>query len=407
MASAPDPPREQRRAGAGLVERWFRFTRAYWLGIDIAIAAIVTLAALGSQSGLFAGPHEVLLALLMTVPLAWRRLRPAWSGFLIAAAAYLHLLVFQDTTSAGLGVLFAVYGLAAYAGPWASRIAWPLAALGVGMAAYLSAISFDRDPRSASINVLSIVALTTVVYLFGLIRRFRINEVAGLTERARLLELEREQETKLAAITERTRIAREMHDIVAHSLTVVIAQADGGRYAARASPAAATEALAQISATGRQALTDMRALLSVLRDGSPRETGSTPAAGEIPALIDDMRRSGLDIELAVEGEARDLPAGPSLTAYRIVQESLTNVLKHAGPRARVTVAIEWTDTALRLSITDDGKGIAGILPRPDTAGQGVRGMQERASLYGGDVTARPLDGGGYVVNARLPLAPAS
>ncbi|MBD8506588.1 sensor histidine kinase [Hoyosella sp. G463] len=404
MAPAPASPRDQRRAGAGLVERWFRFTRARWLGIDIAIAAVVTLAALASQSGLFTGPHEVVLALLMTVPLAWRRLRPAWSGFTIAAAAYLHLLIFQDSTSAGLGVLFAVYGLAAYAGPWASRIAWPLAALGVGVSAYLSAAEFDREPRSAAINIVSVVALTTVVYLFGLIRRFRINEVSGLTERARLLELEREQETKLAAITERTRIAREMHDIVAHSLTVVIAQADGGRYAARASPEAATEALEQISATGRQALTDMRALLSVLRDGSPRETGSTPSAEDIPALIEDMRRSGLDVELVIDGEAREVPAGPSLTAYRIVQESLTNVLKHAGPRARVTVAIEWTDTALRLRITDDGQGLAGILPRPETAGQGVRGMQERASLYGGDVTAGPLDGSGYEVTARLPLA---
>ncbi|WP_278315393.1 sensor histidine kinase [Lolliginicoccus levis] len=403
MAPAPVSPRDPRRAGAGLVERWFRFTRAHWLGIDIAIAAVVTLVALASQRGLFTGPHEVLLAVLMTVPLAWRRLRPAWSGFTIAAAAYLHLLVFQDTTSAGLGVLFAVYGLAAYAGPWASRIAWPLAALGVGVSTYLSAAEFDRDLRSAAINILSIVALTTVIYLFGLIRRFRINEVSGLTERARLLELEREQETKLAAITERTRIAREMHDIVAHSLTVVIAQADGGRYAARASPEAAARALEQISATGRQALTDMRALLSVLRDGAPRDTGSTPVIGDIPALINDMRRSGLDIELTVDGEARDLPAGTSLTAYRIVQESLTNVLKHAGPRARVGVDLEWTEKALRLRISDDGNGIAGILPRPETAGQGVRGMQERARLYGGEVTAGPTAAGGYEVAARLPL----
>src|SRR5918995_644035 len=175
-----------------------------------------------------------------------------------------------------------------------------------------------------------------------------MQQMAALEERAQLLELERDQEMRLAATAERARIARELHDVVAHSLSVVIAQADGGRYAGRTDPAAATGALEQIAATGRQALTDMRSLLGV--------------------------------HLLVEGQPQPMPVGPQLAAYRIVQESLTNVLKHAGPASRAWVRLQWRPDALELSVLDDGRGASAAMVDSDGNGQGVRGMHERAVL---------------------------
>ncbi|GGC66157.1 sensor histidine kinase [Hoyosella rhizosphaerae] len=404
MNWAPSASTWRRRSGASFVERWFAFTRRHWLGIDIGLAAFVTLFGL---FGVLAGashPIDLVVALGLTIPLAWRRMRPALSGYTVAAFAFLSLAVSDTNPPAAVGVLFALYGLAAYSSPLASRLAYPLAIVGMSLAALAPSMSYERSFGATVINVAFASAVATAVYLSGLVRRYRINEVAGLTERARLLEIEREQETRLAAITERTRIAREMHDIVAHSLTVVIAQADGGRYAAKSDVGAAIDALTQISATGRQALTDMRALLSVLRDDSPRETSSTPQVGDIAALVKEVRRSGLDIAVNTEGEPRELPSGVSLTAYRIVQESLTNVLKHAGPIATVSIDMHWTNDALKLEVVDDGKGIAGILPKAEGVGQGIRGMQERARLYGGVVDAQPTASGGYKVSATLPYS---
>jgi signal transduction histidine kinase len=241
-------------------------------------------------------------------------------------------------------------------------------------------------------------------WALGNLRRARVQRLAALEERARLLELERDQEMRLAAQTERARIARELHDVVAHSLSVVIAQADGGRYAGKDDPAAATGALEAIAATGRQALTDMRALLGVLREGGGQEYAPQPDVGAVPALVEDVRVSGLDVDLIVEGAPRPMPAGPQLAAYRIVQESLTNVLKHAGPAARAWVRLHWRDDALELSVLDDGRG-AGA-PDGDGNGQGLTGMHERARLHGGRLEAGPRAGGGFGVHAALPYRAA-
>ena len=219
---------------------------------------------------------------------------------------------------------------------------------------------------------------------------------------AQLLELERDQEMRLAAATERARIARELHDVVAHSLSVVIAQADGGRYAGRTDPEAATGALEAIAATGRQALTDMRSLLGVLREGGGEEYAPQPDVAAIPALVEDVRGSGLDVDLIVEGEPQPLAAGPQLAAYRIVQESLTNVLKHAGPASRAWVRLQWRPDALELSVLDDGRGASAAMVDSDGDGQGLRGMRERAQLHRGRLEAGPRHGGGFGVHAALP-----
>jgi signal transduction histidine kinase len=179
----------------------------------------------------------------------------------------------------------------------------------------------------------------------------------------------------LAASDERARIAREMHDVVAHTLTVVVAQADGARFAAKRDPAVATRALETIGEVGRAALTEMRGLLGVLRDTDPQaDLGPQPS----------------------------LPIGAGLAVYRVVQEALTNVLKHAGPKVTAYVQLRWLPDAVEVTVSDDGRGAAAGRGK---GGTGIEGMRERATIFGGTLSAGPKRGGGYVVRARLPLTP--
>ena len=205
----------------------------------------------------------------------------------------------------------------------------------------------------------------------------------------------------LAASDERARIAREMHDVVAHSLSIVVAQADGGRFAAAKDPAAATRALETVAEVGRSALAEMRSLLGVLRDtDTDADLSPQPSLDDIPALISSVRDGGLEVSFVTTGTPHPLPIGAGLAAYRIVQEALTNVLKHAGPKVTAYVQFRWLADALEISVSDDGRGAAA---RPAAGGTGLAGMRERATLFGGTLSAGPKRGGGYVVRARLPL----
>lgn len=388
-----------------LSERWYRWSAAHVAGIDrtLAGALAVMCGVLAVTSG--EGWVGLIVSLGMTVPLAWRRTRVAAAGFTVAGFSVLHLIVVPHTMLPSvIAVPIAVYALAAYGPRWASGWGLALALLGA-IGAGLQYLGGESATWQAIAFLMAfLIVFVIAVWAFGDLRRVRNQELEGLTERARLLELERAQEAEIAAINERTRIAREMHDIVAHSLTVVIAQADGGRYGAKADPDAAIAALETIAETGRQALTDMRALLSVLREDRPRETRATPQVSDIADLVDDLRGGGLEVDLRIEGKPRELSTGAGLTAYRIVQESLTNVLKHAGPAARVVVTERWTDTGLELGVVDDGRGAAGALVPSTGGGQGVLGMRERAELYGGRFEAGPVVGGGYQVRAGLPYS---
>lgn len=205
----------------------------------------------------------------------------------------------------------------------------------------------------------------------------------------------------LAASDERARIAREMHDVVAHTLSVVVAQADGGRFAARTDPAAAARTLDTIAGVGRSALTEMRALLGVLRtsDGEA-ELGPQPSVGDIPGLVASARKGGIDVSYVTTGTPRALPIGAGLALYRIAQEGLTNVLKHAGPVATAFLQLKWDDDDVTLTVSDDGRGAAA---QGVGTGSGIQGMTERATVFGGTLTAGPKAGGGFVVRARLPL----
>ncbi|MGY1699353.1 sensor histidine kinase [Geodermatophilus sp. SYSU D00766] len=392
------------------LERLSATLRSRPFSVDVAITATLALlvvVSFGGGGGVGSGEGPALLvSLLLVTPLAWRRRSPVAAAAAVTAAGLLELALVEVFLPANVAALVMVHALAAYAPRWAGRAGLVLGLAGAVLAAaryYAADLGETFLVPAASIAVAVVAA-----WALGDLRRARLAELSGLAERARLLEVERDQEMRLAATAERARIAREMHDVVAHSLSVVIAQADGGRYAGRADPAAATGALEAIAATGRQALTDMRALLGVLRDGAAEQYAPQPDVAAVPELVDDVRASGLDVDLLVEGEPRPMAAGPQLAAYRIVQESLTNVLKHAGPGVRAWVRLHWRPDSLELSVLDDGRGAAAAVAGAAAAGdgQGLRGMQERAQLHRGRVEAGPRAGGGWRVHAVLPIGGA-
>jgi signal transduction histidine kinase len=246
---------------------------------------------------------------------------------------------------------------------------------------------------------------------------YRRASAAALEERAVRAERERDARAQVAAAAERARIARELHDVIAHNLSVMVAQADGGRYVFGAAPEQSRQALAQIGDTGRQALSEMSHLLGVLRNGDETPAfAPAPGAAEIAELVTQARESGMNVSYAAEGDARPLPAGLSLTVYRIVQEALTNVRKHAGRGAEAEVRLSYGADDLLIRITDDGSGSAAVpsaRPSPDSAdgpallaangGHGLAGMRERAAMYDGTVQAGARPGSGFQVTARLPL----
>jgi signal transduction histidine kinase len=323
----------QQDTSRNVFDRVVNWTRANSLLIDALIALVMagTSWLLSISVGVAGGIAGAVISAGMCLPLAVRRRYPEVSGVLVAFFG-ISQLVLPGPAYGNLAVLASVYAMAAYAASWASR-----GGLALGLAgALVCAVRFFSGTGIGAVVLLSafIGFMVLASWSLGSLRRSqRQNEVA-LVERARLLENERDNESRLAATAERQRIAREMHDVVAHSLSVIIAQADGGRYAADADPGIATTVLETISGTGRQALTDMRNLLGVLRQGPGDELAPQPDARMIPELVEQVRTSGLEVEAEVLGPPRELPPAIGLAAYRIVQESLTNVLKHAGPADR-------------------------------------------------------------------------
>jgi signal transduction histidine kinase len=238
-------------------------------------------------------------------------------------------------------------------------------------------------------------------WLLGHYVRTRRLLVHQLEQRAVDLEREREERAARAVAEERLRIARELHDVLAHTMSVVAVQAGTGRLVGRDHPDDALAALATIEATARSAMHEMRQMVAVLRaDGEPAASITpTPDLGDLPALVAQVVEAGVAVETRVEGEPRPLPTGIGLAAYRILQEALTNVIKHAGP-ARATVLIRYTDDDVTLEVRDDGPGRAIAA----NGGHGLVGMRERAAVHGGELVAGPAANGGFTVTARLPLA---
>jgi signal transduction histidine kinase len=328
--------------------------------------------------------EELVVSLALVAPLPFGPRAPVAVFVTVMATCLVQLVLTEHVLVADLAPLVALYYLIAH-GP--SR----LKPIGLGVALVGGVVMSVRASFPGVLDefVLGTVVVTSYVLLAALLADRRVSRQARLAA----LELERDQQAELGAAQERARIARELHDVVAHSLAVMVAQADGGRYAAPEDPDAARRALAQIADAGRDALAQMRRLLGLLRTG---ERGA-----DLAGLVRRLEGAGLPVELEVEGPARELPAEMQLSIHRVAQEALTNVLKHSDSPRRVEVVLRYLDSEVELTVRDDGRGTAA----GDGQGHGLPGMRERVALHSGTLHAGPRAGGGYEVRARLP-APA-
>jgi signal transduction histidine kinase len=331
--------------------------------------------------------------LVLTLSLAWRRRVPlAVLAIAIAISAAANAMVVLDAaTTAAIALVVAAYSVGAHTQGLRSWIG----VTGVG-----ALIAVNVADQFSAGDLLLIAMILGGAWLAGRAMRYR-REREWVLERLTVdLEREREEKARAAVAEERVRIARELHDVVAHAISVMVLQARGGRRSLASDPEETCEALDTIEVTGSAALAEMRRLLGMLRrDDEEIALAPQPSLRHLEALAAQVREAGLGVELSVEGEPVELPPGVDLSAYRIVQEALTNVLKHAGP-ATARVVIRYGDHDLELEIADTGVGASA----GDAEGHGLVGMRERVSLYGGKVEAGPRDGGGFTVRARLPLA---
>ena len=347
-------------------------------------------------------------AVFVTVPLRWRREAPvAVLGLVIAGSlfgwAFSRGSAGTATPVAWVAWLIAFYSVGAFSdrkrGLRASAVAGVVV---LGMAAADVAAGFQSV--GDYIGTFGFLAAAWAIGNTAGILRARGRELEG---RAARLEREREEKARLAVAEERARIARELHDVVAHAVSTMVIQAGGARQLVRSDPGDAEQSLLAAERTGREALQEMRRLLGLLRErGEQLALTPQPGMAEIEQLIEQTQAAGLPVELTVEGEPRHLGPGIDLTAYRIVQEALTNTLKHAG-RARARVTLRYGDQELEIEVTDDGRGLDAPSGNGHEPGHGLVGMRERVTLYGGALRTGPAERGGYEVRARLPLDPAS
>ncbi|MDF3145538.1 MULTISPECIES: sensor histidine kinase [unclassified Streptomyces] len=361
----------------------------------------------GTDSPGVIAPVVILLCLVV----ALRRRMPEKMLLLAIGVGLAQLALDVATTPANFAFLVITYTVAVTGARWASRLSLAVSLF----AAPLAQVRWpERD--SSILGTVALMIFMTVPFVLAWVLgdsiRTRRAYYEQLEERATRLEKEREAQAKVAVAAERARIARELHDVVAHNVSVMVVQADGAAYVLDAAPDQAKKALETISSTGRQALAEMRRLLGVLRTGEHQEGGEyvpQPDVEQIDELIQHCRTSGLPVDFKVEGTPRPLPSGVELTAYRIVQEALTNTRKHGGPNAGASVRLVYFDDGLGLLVEDDGKGAPHELYEEggaDGQGHGLIGMRERVGMVGGTLDAGPRPGGGFRISALLPLKPA-
>ncbi len=335
--------------------------------------------------------------------LVWRRRSPVAVLFAVTVLVGIQAMFFsspaqnsgeQPTLESFLALLLGFYSVAAYAGE--RRAILGTAIVGA------SILAIDIPRLIAGMNPGDIIpawVFYTTVWFMGRTLRQRRLQAARLQNLAAQLELEREERAQTAVAEERSRISRELHDVVAHSVSVMVVQAQAAQRLLEGEQREARQALSAIETTGRQALVELRRMLGILRRTEDEPAlNPQPSLEHLDALVEKFREAGLPAELRVEGESETLPPGVDLSAYRIVQEALTNTLKHAGP-AHAHVNIRYRQDEIELEVSDDGAGTG----RGGGSGHGLIGMRERASLYGGAFESGKLEGGGYFVHARLPL----
>jgi signal transduction histidine kinase len=368
--------------------------------VDFFLASPLILMSLTDAlaTGLALDPWVYLgISVPLLIPLVFRRTYPRTAFAVVSLISFVQVLVIDTPVAANAALLMCLYTVAA--GP---SFRWGLAALAVGqLGAVLAVLRFVGGLADRRNSLVAISAIVAGVWLLGLHMRTRRAYLRSVEERAARLESERDAEVQIAMAAERARIARELHDVVAHNVSVIVVQADGASYAIETDTARAKAALEAISATGRQALTEMRRLLGVLRESD--DAGSyapQPGVEQLTDLMEQIRSSGLAVDCVVEGVPLEMSQGRQLAIFRIVQEALTNTLKHGGPRAAARVLLHYGDDAIEVRVTDDGRGAAA---RNDGHGHGLVGMRERAAVYGGEIEARPRPGGGFEVVARIPV----
>jgi len=373
--------------------------------VDTAAAALLGVIAAVSE---ISRPHPyvaVPAALVLSATVALRRVTPVVAVLLAGAAA----TVLSQTDAHPLAIGPVIFVLDYYllgrrpGGRWSAWIDLVLLVL--------PAVAVSGDPNTSSpggtlvLDVLFVWSFFFALpYGAGRAVRSRTTLNAKLRVNTERLEQQQRERARQAVVEERTRIARELHDVVAHSVSVMVIQTAAARAVARRDPAAAAAALGSVESCGRDALVDMRRMVGVLhRSDIDLLSGTTPGLSQLGTLADRARASGLPVQVTVEGEARSLPPALDLVSFRIVQEALTNAIKHAGP-ARALVRVTFTADCLQLEIVDTGRGPLRRRPPVDVIGHGLVGMRERLSLYGGELRTGQRSGGGFQVLANIPLA---
>ena len=380
-----------------------RVARAYW-----PEAVFVLLTLFGLLEVWFSDELEGPVVALTLFTLAWgaallcRRLDPYAASLAALLIIFVEAMIWPRSVTQSAAAFFAgmiAIGMIGALGPGRRRVVGGAVGLAVVTAVTL------RDPMGSPADLLSVVPLSALSWVIGYVVYNHRRRTAELVERAARLEREQATEARAAVAEERARIAREMHDVVAHSLSVMVVQAEAAEAMLEVDPERAHRPLAAVQDTGRAALTDLRRMLGALRQGDADGPDMAPQPGlaGLEALADHVRDAGLPVDLRVEGDPRPLPPGIDLSAYRIVQEGLTNVLKHAGP-ARAEVVVSYGPGEIALRVTDDGVGPPGD---GRNGGHGLVGMRERVAVYGGELTAGPrlAPARGFALSARLPLEP--
>ena len=386
------------------MKTFLRLARRYWFDALILVALGLGLFGAVASQGMADGPtgplwFDLLAVVAIVTPLFFRRRFPF--GAPVAVGAAVGLTAFVDERLVPKDFIPFLAGCAAVflVGLLRER---RLAIAGIVLAIGVEALVAYQDPLK---NLSAFIATCIVFGLiwtvaFALGRKFE--EADEAKKRAARAEREREERARTAVTEERARIARELHDVVGHSVSVMTVQASAVRRLLRPEQEREREALLIVERTGREALAEMRRMVGVLR--RPEEgpaLAPQPSLEHVERLVEQAREAGLSVELRVEGDPQPLPAGVDLTAYRLVQEGLTNALKHAQAE-RAQVVVRYGDGDLEVTVSDDGRGDGS----GDGGGQGLVGMRERVAVYGGELEAGPQEEGGYRLRAKLPVVPA-
>ncbi len=386
-------------------------TRDPLLVVDVVLALLFAGFGIASVWGqdLLDGMREpnglaAALVVVATLPIAFRRRAPLLAVVVSSTAICTHVLIGFPEGMTPIAALLLSYSVTASS--TLRRAIVGLAIIWAAVAALRIADTPGFDGFAAGVNL----SFMSIAWAAGLAVRARRETVeATVREAEGRADVERQRAGRMVA-EERLRIAQELHDVVAHSMSVIAVQAGVGAHVVDHRPDQAKVALEAISETARNTLTELRRLLGVLRDDDGnRSHAPAPGLSDVARLVDDVRAAGVPISLAIVGETHHLSAGVELSAYRIVQEALTNVIKHAGPTTRVDVHVIHTSDATSVEVVDDGRGAAASPHRPGVAdqldgGHGLLGMRERVDMWGGTLETGPIDGGGYRVRASLPNA---